>query len=159
MNSDLKLRKLVDDDIIIIEKWLNKKYILKWYECPEEWLNEIKKRDDEFKFVHHYIAIDNNNPIGFCQYYDCFYAAEDWYKVEQSDTVYSIDYLIGEEKYLGKGYGNLMIQLLKEEIKKKTKAKKIIVQPEEENIQSNKLLKSVGFLYDDQHKYYYLILN
>jgi RimJ/RimL family protein N-acetyltransferase len=159
MNNGLKLREFIDNDINIMERWLNKDYILKWYSDPNGWLLEIKKRKEEFKFIHHYIAVENNKPIGFCQYYDCFYAEEDWYKAQEPNILFSIDYLIGEEEYLGKGYGKQMIQLLKEEIKKKTKAKKIIVQPEKENIQSNNLLKSVGFSYDNDKKYYYLLLN
>ncbi len=159
MNSNLKLRKLVDSDINIIEEWLNKDYIIKWYESPEDWLTEIKGRNNQFNFISHYIVLGNNKPIGLCQYYDCFYAKEDWYNVEEENTVFSIDYLIGEEEYLGKGYGKQMIQLLIEKIKENTNATKIIVCPEEDNIQSNKLLKSVGFLYNNKEKYYYLFIN
>jgi RimJ/RimL family protein N-acetyltransferase len=153
--TDLKLRKVLDADLKTIEKWLNKEYILKWYNDPKEWLTEIRKRQDEFIFIHHYIATKNNMPIGFCQYYDCFYAKEDWYKVEKEGTIFSIDYLIGEEKYLHKGYGKQMIFLLKNEIKLNSNAKKIIVQPDVDNIQSNKLLEATGFLYDENQKYYY----
>ena len=159
MNENLRLRKINDNDINILKDWLNKDYILKWYSDPKEWLKEIKKRNGEFKFVHHYIATVDNKSIGFCQYYDCFYAKEDWYKVEQEDAIFSIDYLIGEEDYLGKGYGKRMLQFLINEIRENTGGYKIIVQPEANNVQSNKLLKSIGFLYDSNENYYYLIID
>ena len=148
------LKKLEDRDIDLIDSWLKKEYILKWYEDPKEWLNEIKNRDSEFKFIHHFIVMKNDIPIGFCQYYDCYYAKEDWYDVKAPASLFSIDYLIGEEVYLHKGYGTAIIKLLTDTVKHNTSAKQIIVQPEKENIASNKALLSAGYRYDKEKCYY-----
>lgn len=83
---------------------------------------------------------------------------EDWYDVVQKNDTFSIDYLIGEEAYLGKGYGKAIVSLLTRTIKEKEKAKQIIVQPEKENIPSNKALLSNGYIFDENKDYYYKIL-
>lgn len=155
-NKKLYIRELKDSDIELFTSWLKKDYILKWYENPSDWLNEVENRDDEFKFIKHYIVMYDDIPIGFCQYYDCYYAKEEWYDVKNPNSLFSIDYLIGEEEYLNKGYGKAIISILTNNIKHNTSAKQIVVQPEKENIPSNKALLSVGYVYNQKRGYYVL---
>ena len=92
--------------------------------------------------------------MGFCQYYDCYDAGEDWYTVTSSQETFSIDYLIGEEAYLKQGFGKQIVQLLTEIIRRSTQAREIIVQPEEENLASCRALLSCGYHYDPDLGYY-----
>jgi hypothetical protein len=79
----LSLREINNSDIALLTKWLNKDYILKWYHDTDDWLREINGRNDEFSWIHHFIAMDGETPAGFCQYYDCCDAndMENWYEV------------------------------------------------------------------------------
>jgi predicted acetyltransferase len=81
-------------------------------------------------------------------------AQEDWYKVNEKGITYSIDYLIGEENYLNKGFGKEIVKGLVENIKMEN-GMEIIVQPDLEKIQSGKILIANGFVYDNNRKYYY----
>lgn len=83
---------------------------------------------------------------------------EDWYKVEKRGDTFSIDYLIGNEAYLGKGYGKALVKLLTETIRKNERAKRIIVQPEKENGPSNHVLLANGYVFDEQKDYYVKLL-
>ncbi len=154
----LKLKPIEDEDIPLFEKWLYKEYILKWYHEPEEWIKEIRQRDAEFSFLSHFIVLDGDKPFAFCQYYDCYNAQEEWYAVDLPGEKYSIDYLIGDESYLGKGYGKAIVKALVEKIKSYPTAKSIVVQPEEGNIPSAKSLLANGFEYDEKNEYYYLFI-
>ncbi len=158
---ELNLRRVNDEDIILLTTWLNKEYILKWYQEPDEWLIEIINRNGSYSWIHHFIVMDKDTPIGFCQYYDCFDAneLEDWYSVTQKNNTFSIDYLIGNEAYLGKGYGKAIVSLLTDTIKEKEQAKEIIVQPDKDNMPSNKVLLSNGYIFDKQKDYYYKLLD
>lgn len=55
----LELRLLNDEDISLVEVWLNKEHVKKWYEIPHlgvsinDWLYELKERDGEFKWLTH----------------------------------------------------------------------------------------------------------
>jgi len=157
----IALRPIKDEDIILVTTWLKKEYILKWYHHPEDWLTEINNRNGIYSWIHHFIVMDENTPIGFCQYYDCFNAndIEDWYKITEKNHTFSIDYLIGNEAYLGKGYGKAIVSLLTDTIKEKEEGKQIIVQPDKENIPSIKALLSNGYIYDEEKDYYYKLID
>ena len=152
--NNLKLCRIEDKDIPLLKKWLNKDYIIKWYEEPDAWLHEVKERFNEFSFVSHYIVTLNEKPIGFCQHYTCSDAGEDWYGDISLDGTYSIDYLIGEEEYLGKGFGKSIVYLLTQKIFSLSNAKRIIVKPEDENKASCNTLLSSGFVYDQRNRLY-----
>ncbi len=155
--SEIKIRKFNDEDLNLFIKWLNKDHVKKWYEQPESWIEEITKCNNNYQWINHFIVTNEDEPIGFCQYYDCFNAKdlEDWYEVKKPNTMFSIDYLIGEEQYLGKGYGKEIVKSITELIKKNHSGQ-IVVQPDKENLHSCKALLANGYVYDEKWKYYYL---
>ena len=157
----LSLREINNSDIALLTKWLNQNYILKWYHDTDDWLQEIKGRNDEFSWIHHFIVMDEETPVGFCQYYDCCDAndMEIWYEVKKRGEIFSIDYLIGNEGYLNKGYGKALVRLLTETVWQKEKANQIIVQPDEDNHASNHVLMANGYVYDECKNYYCKSLN
>jgi RimJ/RimL family protein N-acetyltransferase len=148
---------ITDNDINLIKIWLQKDYIKIWYDPIENWVYEMENRNGKFNFIKHFIVKYGYERIGFCQYYDCYFAQEEWYKINEKGMIYSIDYLIGDENYLNKGFGKEIIRGIIEKIKLEN-AKEIIVNPEPENIQSVKILIANGFRYDGTKKYYYKTL-
>jgi len=157
--NSLTLNPVEDSDICILNKWLNKEHVLKWYHDADEWMYEIKERNGEFSFLTHYIVSVDGLPIGFCQHYDCFDAKEEWYDIEQAGRTFSIDYFIGEEAYLKKGYGKAIVKELVSVILNTKNPDAIIVLPEDENIASIKSLLSNGFKFDTDKEYYILDFN
>lgn len=150
----VELRALTDADIKLVEKWLEQPYVARWYHHPEDWLMEMNERQTTFDFLHHFIVVSNDVPIGFCQFYCCEDGKEDWYGSAQLDKTYSIDYLIGEKEYLGRGFGKRIIGLLTETIFNRPNGTCIIVQPEEENTASCGALLSNGYSFNEQQKFY-----
>jgi RimJ/RimL family protein N-acetyltransferase len=155
--ENIVLEPFLDKDIEIMEKWFQKEYLIKWYGDISEWIFELKNRNGKYNFIKHFMVKNKDNKIGFCQYYDCYNAQEEWYKIDLQNNTYSIDYLIGEEEYLNKGIGKEIIKQLIEKIKMEN-GKEIIVQPELENEKSCKALMGNGFLYNEEKKYFYKIL-
>ncbi|MEM5770678.1 MAG: GNAT family N-acetyltransferase [Bacillota bacterium] len=160
-NKELALRHLDDTDLNLLTVWLNKPYILSWYHDADEWLAEINERHGAYAWIRHFIVMEGETPIGFCQYYDCCDAndMEDWYSVTTPGDTFSIDYLIGNEAYLSKGYGKAIIRLLSNTIQAVEAARRIIVQPDAENHASNHVLLANGYIYDAQQEYFYKSLN
>lgn len=159
--NDIDLRPIADADIDLLKTWLYKEYILKWYHDTDDWLHEIRERHDSFAWIRHFIVMVDETPIGFCQYYDCYDAnhLELWYDVTEKGNTFSIDYLIGAEAYLGKGYGKMIVKLLIETIRVHENAHRIIVQPEKENHSSNGVLLANGSIFDNKLDYYYKLLD
>jgi len=156
MVKTISLRPLEENDISMVEKWIHQDYILRWYHEPDDWIMEMHERNGEFSFLHHFIVYENDNPIGFCQYYDCFDAQEEWYNITERGNTYSVDYLIGDPEYLQRGYGKSIVKLLTDKIKAIPGARMMVVQPEKENIASVKALLSNGYIYDKEKEYWYL---
>jgi RimJ/RimL family protein N-acetyltransferase len=152
---EIILKPVEDTDLDLISRWLNKEHVLKWYHDTDDWMYEIQNRHGAFRFIRHFLAFSGEQPIGFCQYYDCFDAKEDWYEVGEKGAVYSIDYLIGEADFLGKGYGKAIVMELERIIRAEPVAKCIIVQPEPENAASCGTLLSCGYQFDETRQYYF----
>lgn len=159
-NRELTLRPFNDADINLMTVWLKKDYIINWYHDADEWLAEISQRNETYCWIHHFIVMDFKTPIGFCQYYVCYDAGdlENWYHVTISGDTFSIDYLIGNEAYLNKGYGKEIVRLLTNTIQTEENARQIIVKPEKENHASNHVLMWNGYIFDEKQKFYRKLL-
>ena len=153
--NEIVLKLLLDKDISIFNKWLNKEYIYKWF-CPngeehkEAWLDEINNRNDKYNYMRHFIVNYNDKEIGFCLYMDCYFEQDYIPKhygitVDKKESVYEIGYLIGEKEYLGKGIGNIIVKKLEEKIIE-IGGTEILADPNEENIISIKTLLNNGFI-------------
>ncbi len=157
-DSIITLREFTDADMPLFKTWLYAPHVAKWYRDPKDWIHEIEKRRHEFSWLHHFMADQGGRSIGFCQYYACADAGEAWYGGTDIDGTYSIDYLIGEASFLGKGLGRAMIGELIRLIRAKPGARRIIVQPEPENTASCRTLLSCGFGFDAADALYRLEL-
>lgn len=154
----INLRAMHTEDLTIFKKWLALPHVTKWYQDPLDWVNEIEKQDNEFSWIHHFIVEQENNPIGFCQYYACRDSDELWEGYTALGGSYSIDYMIGDTAYLRKGFGKLIVAKLTEKIATHNDAKRIVVQPEQENKSSCGLLLSCGFVFDTDSEIYVRML-
>lgn len=141
-------RKLRDRDINLIKKWLQAPHVAEWFKHPDAWIEEIQQRKTKYDFIRHFIIEDNNKPVGFCQYYDFSKGGETWNGSLPAEGSWSIDYLIGEPDYLGKGYGKFIVKQLTRDIFDSTDAQRVIVRPEPENKRSRNTLLSAGYCFD-----------
>ncbi len=150
--NKLKLRVFQDEDVKLFASWLNQDYIRKWYQEPDEWLGEVEGRHDKFCWINHFLVTHHDKPIGFCQFYEYKNSGETWHGDIPVKGTYSIDYLIGDKEYLRKGYGSQIVDLITEEIFLLERAKRIIVQPEKNNIASCNTLLSRGYTFDEKNQ-------
>lgn len=157
--DDISLKTLLEEDVPLFEEWLNKEYICKWL-CPDgdkqrdAWIDEVMNKDGKYSFLSHFIVHYQDKKIGYCLYADCFFLKDmkeeghdfdDLYgDVSEANHTYEIGYLIGEEAYLGRGIGKIIVRRLEEKIRA-LGGREIAADPAEENTPSVKLLLSNGF--------------
>lgn len=160
----LELKLLIDSDIPLVEKWLSKEHVKKWYEIPaqdvtlDDWIYELKERNGEFKWLNHLIVMWHGHPIGMCQYYKCEDSIDEDFGSLPRVGSYGIDYLIGEEDYLGKGLGREMILLLVKKIFCLPDAKRVTADIDKNNKASEGVLLSCGFKICDEENSRYVLL-
>lgn len=145
-----KLRKMTLSDIPLFSSWLDKSHVSPWFN-RESWMDEIEKMDSEYKWIEHFILEDDSHPIGFCQYYPCSISGEEMGGYTEKGGTYSIDYLIGDEENLSKGYGKKMVGAMEDMIRDRGDAKRIVVEPEKGNLPSRRLLLSCGYTHDEEN--------
>lgn len=147
-NNMLSLRPVNKQDFPTIEAWLNKDYIKKWYGEPDEWMSEIRSDSGDFGWLNHYIVLYQDMSIGFCQYYDCSKTPPGFEWDSEPQGTFCIDYLIGQEFFLKKGLGSVIVQQLCRLICIQENPVQIIADPVPENSDSIKLLERNGFTLD-----------
>lgn len=147
----IEFRVLEDGDISLVEQWLNKDHVKRWYDIPEQevsiddWLYELKERHGEFHWLNHLIVMNQDTPIGMCQYYKCKDSVDEDFGSLVIENSYGIDYLIGEKDYLGKGIGKEMIEQLVKRILELPDAQRVTADIDNENLASKNVLLSCGF--------------
>lgn len=164
-NTMLEFRALDDSDLPLIEVWLNKEHVKRWYEIPhldvtiDDWMCELKERSGEYKWLTHLIVLWEGFPIGLCQYYKCEDSRNEDFGTLPITGAYGIDYLIGEEAYLGRGLGKNMVKLLLERIFSFPDAIRVTADIDRDNKASEKTLLSCGFTLLDAQNSRYVIHN
>lgn len=159
---EITVRPFAAEDVKLFSDWLDLPHIQKYYHDPLDWIDEVEKRDTEFSWITQMIVMLEQKPIGFCQYYDYRKSipyGENWQGTIPTENTYSLDYMIADTDYLGKGYGRQTALKLIQLIQMEPDAKRIIVQPEKENLPSCSTLLSSGFIYDAQNELYLMELS
>lgn len=159
----LELRLLGDSDIPLVERWLNKEHVKRWYEIPhlgvtiDDWMTEIKERNGKYQWLTHLIVVWQGCPIGLCQYYKCVDSSDEDFGTLSLTGSYGIDYLIGEEDYIGKGLGKRMISLLVDKIFSFQDAQIVTADIDKDNKASERVLLSSGFKLLDAESSRYIL--
>lgn len=154
----INLREMSVEDLSLFKKWLYLPHVAKWYHDPLDWIEEVENQENDFNWIHHLIVEYKERPIGFCQYYACKDSNELWEGYTKLGGSYSIDYMIGETAYLGKGFGKEIVEALIKKVRFHNDAKRIVVQPEPENKASCGILLSCGFVFDVEKEMYLFLL-
>ena len=160
----LEFRALTDSDIPMLEKWLNREHVKKWYEIPrlnvtiDDWVSEISRYKTDFKWIHYLIVMLDGHPIGLCLYYKCEDSSDEEFGLLPTAGSYGIDYLIGEEAQLGKGLGKALVGMLVEKIFSFQDALRVTADIDKDNTASERTLLACGFKLSEPQGSRYVIL-
>jgi RimJ/RimL family protein N-acetyltransferase len=113
----ITFRKLTETDLLLMHRWLNTPHVSQWWEVDgkrnpdyEEVIKHYVPRFQSSDPTKSYIVVYNETPVAFIQ--SGLVADNLQYKEALGlgiDTV-GIDIFIGEEKYIHKGLGSLIIK-------------------------------------------------
>ena len=155
--KDVPITPLLDEDVALFEKWLEKDYIYKWLcttgeEERQAWVDEIKGRHDTHRHMKHFIvSVGKQEKIGFGLCVDLFHDPayvkefyEDLAGTIRENEAYELGYFIGEEAFLNQGLGKIIIQKLEDKVTE-LGGKLLLADPDEKNIPSIKVLMANGF--------------
>ena len=125
-----------------LHKWCSKEFVYEWFEqrilSYDEIVNKYKTKLKE-KIQDLYIIECDNKDIGLVQMY------------RYDDTTYEYDLFIGEEEYLDKGIGTIIVNKVNDIIYNKYKVTSIILRPFKRNIRAIKCYEKCGFKQIDEY--------
>jgi aminoglycoside 6'-N-acetyltransferase len=119
----LAFRRLVDEDLPLLYRWLNDPGVVRWWEGDDvSWSAVVREYGSTSTDpTEHWVAMLEGRPVGWIQ---CYATAdfEDEREVQQwralgvTRTAAGIDYLIGDPQERGRGWGSAMIRVFVAEV-------------------------------------------
>lgn len=112
---DVTFRRLTDDDLPTLHRWLNEPGVVRWWEGDDvSWDAVVADYgSSNTDSTEHWLASAHGRDIGWIQ---CYPAAEEpgetepWLALGVDPSAAGIDYLIGDPADRGLGLGSAMIQ-------------------------------------------------
>jgi aminoglycoside 6'-N-acetyltransferase len=149
----MKFAPISESDFPLLSEWLQSPHVALWWD-EDPSLNVIAAKYSprilEEEACEVFIAHFENTLIGLIQRYryDSYpeYIDEIAPLCEIPDDAFSIDYFIGPEQFLRRGFGSLMIREFVEKIwRERSDASSVIVPTHATNIASHRSLERAGF--------------
>ena len=141
---NITFRKLEDNqnEYKQLHKWCQNEFVYEWFEqrklsydeIVNKYKNKLKENKQELLIIK-----CNNKDIGLVQIY------------KYDDTTYEYDLFIGEEEYLNKGIGTIIVNKVNNYIYNKYKVNSIILRPFKRNIRAIKCYEKCGFKYISEY--------
>ena len=154
--ENISFREFKETDFDLMFKWLNTDFVSKWCFGSCETYDEIvwlctpfaQKRNTTGEPMESFIMLYDGKEIGYAQI--CLlkdYPESNEY-LQAGDDSADIDLFIGEEEYIHKGLGSMLIRsILKNIIFANKDINRCIITPEQENLVAIKAYEKVGFKY------------
>ncbi len=115
MTIDVTFRRLVDDDLPMMHRWLNEPGVVRWWEGDDvSWEAVVRDYGSTSPDpVEHWVAVIDGEDIGWIQCYatlDDPEEAQPWWALGVERTAAGIDYLVGDPAQRHRGRGSAMIR-------------------------------------------------
>ncbi len=146
MMRKFSFKPLKNSDLGILCSWFENQHVLEWWNdhlTAEEIKEKYGKRINN-EIIYPYIAYLDNKPIAFIQYYWANKVGDGWC-LNEDDTTVGMDQFIGDENFINKGYGTLMIKEFIQFLFKNSKIQKIITEADPNNHRARRCYQKVGF--------------
>jgi len=147
----INFRKISSSDLKILFKWLNSKHVHEFYDADKEnTFEDIKKRYlpkiRGEKSTDCYLVEYDGNSVGYIQKY----FVNDWPEfgnyLDYDDRVVSVDLFIGEQNFMGIGFGSFMLfEFINQIVFKISGVSLCIIGPEPNNKRAIRAYQKVGF--------------
>ncbi len=144
----LRLRDLQAEDLPLVATWLATPHVARWFlagSSLEAELDALHQKSDGAPTVHVLMVLDDEVPLGWCQWYLCSvdpgWAAD----VGAAPGDAGIDYAIGDPARTGRGVGTALVAALVERVRAEHPACAVTADPDARNTASRRVLEKNGF--------------
>jgi AacA4 family aminoglycoside N(6')-acetyltransferase len=150
-DPSITFRPLREADLPLLTDWLNRGHILEWW-AGDDVARDIEytrkkylPRMDEASPVRAYIAMREDEPIGFIQSYVALGCGDGWWEEETDPGVRGIDQFLCDSGRLGQGLGTRMISAFVQRLLAEPGVTKVQTDPNPANVRAVRCYEKVGF--------------
>ncbi|MDF3034572.1 MAG: family N-acetyltransferase [Alphaproteobacteria bacterium] len=157
----ITFKSLKDTHLALLLKWLESSHVKKWWDQDIVWTDQLirekygtyvdgyKEEKGVRKGMHAYIICVDDQEIGYVQFYNAYdFLREDNVSLKKlglSESLGALDIFIGEEIFVGKGWGTRIIKkICQEYIDPRFEA--CFVDPDSTNLQAIRAYEKAGFI-------------
>nr|BAV32017.1 aminoglycoside 6'-N-acetyltransferase [Citrobacter freundii] len=143
---------MTEHDLPMLHDWLNRPHIVEWWggeetrptlaEVLEQYLPSALAKES----VTPYIAMLDEEPIGYAQSYIALGSGDGWWEDETDPGVRGIDQSLANPSQLGKGLGTKLVCALVEMLFKDAEVTKIQTDPSPNNLRAIRCYEKAGFV-------------
>jgi aminoglycoside 6'-N-acetyltransferase-1b/aminoglycoside 6'-N-acetyltransferase-2 len=151
-DSTVHLRLMTQLDLPMLHEWLNRPHIAEWWggekKCPtlDEVIEHYMPRVLGQESVTPYIAVIEDEPIGFAQSYIAIEDADGWWEDETDPGVRGIDQSLAHPTQLNRGLGTKLVRALVDRLFLDSSVTMIQTDPAPENIRAIRCYEKAGFV-------------
>ena len=153
--AKLTIRRAELSDVPLLQDWDQRAHVIAATtdnpDCPEDWdwPNELAPRDDGVEF---YIAALDNKPIGMLCIIDP-QTERSHYWSQIGPNLRALDIWIGEEAYLGQGWGSAMMEWALRECFATPSVEAVLIDPLASNTRAHRFYERFGFVFVEQRQF------
>ena len=151
-DTPVSLRFMTEHDLPMLHDWLNRSHIVEWWggeeERPtfDEVLEHYLPRVMAQESVTPYIAMLDEEPIGYAQSYVALGSGDGWWEDETDPGVRGIDQSLANPTQLNKGLGTKLVRALVELLFSDSAVTKIQTDPAPNNHRAVRCYEKAGFV-------------
>lgn len=145
----ISFRPLAASDLTVLHEWLHRPYVSEWWGDPGTYA-EVER--DYLPYTtsdsttRGYIALLENEPIGFIQSYVVMGSGEGWWEQETDPGARGIDQFLCNPNQLGQGLGSAMVHAFVDQLFQDPAVTKVQTDPSPENEQAIRSYQRAGFV-------------
>lgn len=148
-SSIVTLRLMIEKDLGMLHRWLNRSHIVEWWGGERPSLEEVHKdyhpRVLGESNITPYIGLLNGRPFAYAQSYIALGSGDGWWQDETDPGVRGIDQSIADPDLLGQGYGMLLVRALVDLLFTDPLVSKIQTDPAPQNLRAIRCYEKAGF--------------
>lgn len=151
-DTAVTLRLFTERDLPMLHDWLNRPHIVEWWggedERPtlDEVLEHYLPRVLTQEAVTPYIAVFDEEPIGYAQSYVALECGDGWWEDETDPGVRGIDQFLANPAHLNTGIGTRLVRALVELLFSDPAVTKIQTDPSPTNHRAIRCYEKAGFV-------------
>ena len=145
----ISFRPLVASDLPMLHEWLQRSHVSEWWGNPttyadveRDYLPSITAEST----TQVYIALLENEPIGFIQSYIVMGSGDGWWEQETDPGARGIDQFLANPEQLGQGLGTAMISAFVNQLFQDPTVTKVQTDPSPKNERAIRCYRRVGFV-------------